>query len=86
MRFGDNLGGRFELGKILGVKRYLDLLGDRLSGVWGDAVKHLSLLRHYNNFLGGVFDSGSFILLLSYVVLGVVFTSQSIEYLRFARR
>ncbi|MGB2923840.1 MAG: ABC transporter permease [Limnothrix sp.] len=64
----------------------IDLIGDRLSGWLGDAIKHLSLLRHYNNFLEGVFDSSSVILLSSYIVLGVILTSQSIEYLRFARR
>lgn len=64
----------------------LDLLGDRLTGGWGDAINHLSLLKHYNNFLNGILDSGSVILLTSYIVLGVVLTSQSIEYLRFARR
>lgn len=64
----------------------VDLIGDRLSGGLGDAIKHLSLLTHYNNFLEGVFDSSSLVLLLSYIFLGVILTSQSIEFLRFARR
>jgi len=64
----------------------LDLLGDRLTGGLGETIKHLSLLKHYNNFLNGIVDSSSLILLSSYIVLGVVLTAQSIEYLRFARR
>ena len=64
----------------------LEFLGDRLTGYWGSVVRHISLLRHYNNFLAGIFDSSSLILFGSYIVLGVVLTAQSIEYLRFARR
>lgn len=64
----------------------VDILGDRLSGPLGNGLKHLSLLKHYNNFLEGIFDSSSLVLLLSYSVLGVVLTAQSIEALRWARR
>lgn len=64
----------------------MDVIGDRLSGPFGEAIKHLSLLKHYNNFLLGVFDSSSFILLVSYIVLGIILTAQSIEFLRFTRR
>lgn len=64
----------------------IELLGDRLTGWFGDTIKHISLLRHYNNFLNGIFDSSSLVLLGSYIVLGVIFTAQSIEYLRFTRR
>lgn len=64
----------------------LDLLGDRLPGVLGSGLKHLSLLRHYNYFLAGILDSSSVVLLLSYSVLGVVLTAQSIEALRWTRR
>ncbi|OKH13804.1 ABC transporter permease [[Limnothrix rosea] IAM M-220] len=65
---------------------FLELLGDRLTGYWGGVIRHLSLLRHYNNFLVGIVDSSSLVLFVSYIVLGVVLTAQSIEYLRFARR
>lgn len=64
----------------------MELLGDRLTGSWGSILRHLSLLRHYNNFLTGIVDSSSIILFVSYIILGVVLTAQSIEYLRFARR
>ena len=64
----------------------VELLGDRLTGYWGGIIRHISLLRHYNNFLTGIVDSSSLILFGSYIVLGVVLTAQSIEYLRFARR
>lgn len=64
----------------------LDMLGDRLSGPLGNGLKHFSLLKHYNNFLEGIFDSSSLVLLLSYSILGVVLTAQSIEALRWTRR
>lgn len=64
----------------------VDVVGDRLSGGFGRGLQYLSLLKHYNNFLEGIFDSSSLILFLSYIVVGVILTAQSIELLRFARR
>lgn len=63
-----------------------EVLADNLSGVWASAIAYLSLMKHYNHFIQGVFDSGSLIAFLSYIGLGVFLTAQSIEALRFSRR
>lgn len=56
-----------------------------LPGPAGDAVSHLSLLKHYNDFTQGVFDFGGLVLFLSYTILGLFLTAQSIEAFRFQR-
>lgn len=60
-------------------------LAENFSGPVGDALNHLSLLRHYGNLVQGVLDSSSIILFLSYVVLGLFLTAQAIEAFRFQR-
>jgi len=35
----------------------------------GGALGHLSLLKHYNNLVQGIFDTSSLILFASYIVL-----------------
>lgn len=60
-------------------------LADRFQGPVGDVLEHLSLLRHYGNFIQGIFDPSSVVLFLSYVVLGLFLTAQSIEAFRFQR-
>ncbi len=54
-------------------------------GPIGNAIGHLSLLKHYNDFTQGVFDIGGLILFISYAVLGLFLTAQSIEAFRFQR-
>ena len=56
-----------------------------LPGAAGEALGHLSLLTHYNDFVQGVFDTSGSILFLSYIALGLFLTAQSIETLRFQR-
>lgn len=56
-----------------------------LQGPVGEAISHLSLLKHYNDFTQGVFDLGGLVLFLSYAVLGLFLTAQSIEAFRFQR-
>ena len=56
-----------------------------LPGVFGDAVGHLSLLTHYSDFVQGIFDTSGLVLFLSYIVLGLFLTAQSIDTLRFQR-
>jgi ABC-2 type transport system permease protein len=63
----------------------IDLIANNLTGFWGQALGHLSLMKHYKNFIQGVFDLGSLTLFLSYIVLGIFLTAQSIETLRFQR-
>ncbi|MGH2414549.1 MAG: ABC transporter permease [Microcystaceae cyanobacterium] len=63
----------------------IDLIADSIGGDFGKALGYLSLLEHYNNWIQGVFDSSSLVLFVSYIILGVFLTSQSIEALRFQR-
>ncbi|PZO59312.1 MAG: ABC transporter permease [Phormidesmis priestleyi] len=56
-----------------------------IPGIAGDALSHLSLLAHYTDFVQGIFDTSGLILFLSYIVLGIFLTAQSIDTLRFQR-
>ncbi len=61
----------------------VDALGRALPGAIGDALAHLSMLKHFTDFTQGILDSSSVILFLSYSFLGLFLTAQSIEALRF---
>ncbi|MBE9177416.1 ABC transporter permease subunit [Oculatella sp. LEGE 06141] len=61
----------------------IDPIAQSIGGSFGDALGHLSLLRHYTNLIQGILDSGSIIVFVSYIVLGLFLTAQSIEALRF---
>lgn len=63
----------------------IDAIAKGVSGPLGVALGHLSLLKHYNNLLQGIFDTSSLILFASYIVLGIFLTAQSIDALRFQR-
>lgn len=63
----------------------IDLIGDSIGGQLGAAISHLSLLKHYNNLIRGIFDTSSLVLFASYIVIGLFLTAQSIEALRFQR-
>jgi ABC-2 type transport system permease protein len=63
----------------------IDLIASSLAGPLGDGLKHLSLIKNYTTFTQGIFDSSSVIVFLSYVVLGLFLTAQSIEAFRFQR-
>jgi ABC-2 type transport system permease protein len=43
------------------------------------------MLQHFNDFIQGSLDTSSIVLFLSYSLLGVFLTAQSIEALRFQR-
>jgi ABC-2 type transport system permease protein len=60
-------------------------IGNTSGGWFGQVANQLSLLRHYNNFMSGVVDSSSIILFLSYILVGIFLTAQSIETFRFQR-
>jgi ABC-2 type transport system permease protein len=64
----------------------IDLVATGIGGPIGDALAHLSLIRNYNNLTQGILDISSVILFVSYIVLGVFLTAQSIEALRFINR
>jgi ABC-2 type transport system permease protein len=63
----------------------IDVLGKNVGGALGEALSHLSLLKHYTNWVQGVVDTGSLVLFASYIGLGIFLTAQSIEALRFQR-
>ncbi|MBP0018643.1 MAG: ABC transporter permease subunit [Cyanobacteria bacterium SBLK] len=63
----------------------LDVIGARAPQPLGDILNHISLLKHYETFLQGIFDWGSLALFASYIILGIFLTAQSIETLRFQR-
>jgi ABC-2 type transport system permease protein len=62
----------------------VDAIAD-FPGPIGDALGHLSLLTHFTDFTQGIFDTSGLILFLSYIVLGLFLTAQSIDTLRFQR-
>ncbi|HEY9828635.1 MAG TPA: ABC transporter permease subunit [Stenomitos sp.] len=61
----------------------LDVLAQVAGGPVGEALKHLSLLKHYTSLSQGVLSSSSLVLFVSYVGLGLFLTAQSIDLLRF---
>ncbi len=63
----------------------LEGLGEAVPGPAGAALSHLSVLNHYDDFIQGIFDSSGVVLFLTYIVLGLFLTAQSIEALRFQR-
>lgn len=65
---------------------FIDLIGNSLPSFLGSAISHLSLLKHYNTLIQGIFDTSSLILFASYIILGIFLTAQSIDTLRFQRQ
>lgn len=63
----------------------IDLLAQNIGGPVGDALGHLSLLKHYNNLTQGIFDTSSLVLFGSYIGLGLFLTAQSVDAFRFQR-
>lgn len=63
----------------------IDLIANSIGGTLGEALGHLSLLEHYNNFVQGIFDTSGLVLFASYIFLGLFLTAQSIEASRFQR-
>jgi ABC-2 type transport system permease protein len=63
----------------------IDSIAQAIPGTIGQSLGHFSLLKHYNTFIQGVFDTSGLILFFSYIILGVFLTAQSIDALRFQR-
>jgi len=63
----------------------IDTLAQRLGGVAGAVLGHLSLLKHYTNLVQGILDSSSLILFASYILLGLFLTAQAVDAFRFQR-
>jgi ABC-2 type transport system permease protein len=64
---------------------FIDLIAKGIGGSVGEAIGYFSLLKHYNTFLQGIFDTSSLVLFASYIILGIFLTAQSIDALRFQR-
>lgn len=64
----------------------LDALANSIGGQLGEFLAHFSLLKNYENFVMGVFNSSNLIVFLTYIFLGLFLTSQSIEVFRFSRK
>jgi len=75
--------GTFALVLLLWVA---DSIAQNVGGPLGDLLSHLSLLQHYQDLVQGVVSAGSIAMLVSYILLGLFLTAQSIDILRFARR
>ena len=65
---------------------FVDVIAKNIGGYAGEALGHLSLLKHYNTLIQGIFDTSSLILFASYIILGIFLTAQSIDALRFQRQ
>ena len=65
---------------------FIDLIAKVIPGPIGEAISHLSLLKHYNTLIQGIFDTSGLILFASYIILGIFLTAQSIDALRFQRQ
>jgi ABC-2 type transport system permease protein len=63
----------------------IDAFAEKIPGIWGEILSHLSLFDNYNNLVRGIIDSSSIVLFVSYILLGIFLTAQSIEALRFQR-
>lgn len=63
----------------------IEAISRTIGGGVGEALGHLSLLKHYSNLVQGIFDTSSLIVFASYIVLGIFLTAQSIDALRFQR-
>ena len=64
----------------------LDAIANFFGGDIAEFITHFSLLRNYEIFLKGIFDTGSLIVFFTYIFLGIYLTAQSIEVLRFTRK
>jgi ABC-2 type transport system permease protein len=63
----------------------VDLVATSIGGGLGDALGHLSLIKNYTTLTQGILDTSSLIVFLSYILLGIFLTAQSIEAFRFQR-
>jgi ABC-2 type transport system permease protein len=63
----------------------VDVIANGIGGTLGDALGHLSLLKHYTDLIQGVVDPSGLVLFASYILLGLFLTAQSIEAFRFQR-
>jgi ABC-2 type transport system permease protein len=63
----------------------IDLVASGIGGPIGEALTHLSLVKNYTNLTQGILETKSLVLFISYIILGLFLTAQSIEAFRFQR-
>ena len=61
----------------------IDILANSINGAIANFLQQLSLLQSYNNLINGIWEINNIVLLLSYIFLGIFFTAQSVEMLRY---
>ncbi|AFZ45882.1 ABC-2 type transporter [Halothece sp. PCC 7418] len=59
-----------------------DLIANRVSGGFGEALEHISLISNYETLVQGILDTSSLVVFGSYILLGLFLTAQSIALLR----
>jgi ABC-2 type transport system permease protein len=74
--------GTFGLVLLLSL---IDAIAANTTGIVADVLNHISLLKHYETLVQGIFDSSTLIAFASYIFLGIFLTAQSIEAFRFQR-
>ncbi|MFM8308967.1 MAG: ABC transporter permease, partial [Microcystis aeruginosa] len=60
-------------------------VGEQIGFFLKELLSHLSWYQPFNNFVRGIFDSSSLVILLSYILLGIFLTTQAIEANRYQR-
>ncbi|MGF1537463.1 MAG: ABC transporter permease [Elainellaceae cyanobacterium] len=70
---------------LMAMLLLIDWFTGNVTGLAGDVLGHLSLLQHYTDLARGIFEPSSLVLLLSYTVLGLFLTAQSIDVFRYQR-
>jgi ABC-2 type transport system permease protein len=63
----------------------VDLVATSIGGSVGAALGHFSLVKNYTNLVQGILDPSSIVVFVTYIVLGLFLTAQSIEAFRFQR-
>lgn len=64
----------------------IDIFAQNIGGNIGNVLQHLSLLRSYSDLIQGIFDLKDIVLLISYILLGIFLTTQSVNILHSARK
>ncbi len=62
-----------------------DSLARAIPGPIGEALTHLSMLKHFTELTQGIVNTSALLLFTSYWLLGIFLTAQSIETFRFQR-
>lgn len=57
----------------------MDVAAESMTGMLGEVVGYLSVLRHYNTFEMGIIDSTDCLFFLSFIFLGLFLTVRSVE-------